>query len=83
MFAKGQMHELAGKNVEVKRATPKGSGALARSQGWRGYEARPERGPLEPPGMRSQPQGWTTYGSPPGMMSAYGIAGYQVQTAHS
>ncbi|CAL8469302.1 g8843 [Coccomyxa elongata] len=78
VFAKGRMHELAGKNVEVKRATPKGSGALARSQGWRGYEARPERGPLEPPGMRSQPQGWTAYGSPPGMMSAYGIAGYQV-----
>ena len=76
------MHELAGKNVEVKRATPKGSGTLARSQAWRGYEARPERGPLEPPGMRSQLQGWTAYGSPPGMMSAYGIAGYQVQTLH-
>ena len=26
MFAKGRMHELAGKSVEVKRATPKGSG---------------------------------------------------------
>ena len=26
VFAKGRMHELAGKSVEVKRATPKGSG---------------------------------------------------------
>ncbi len=72
------MHELAGKNVEVKRATPKGTGpALGRGQGWRGYDARSEGAALEPQGMRSQPQGWTGYGAP-GMMSAYGIAGYQV-----
>lgn len=77
VFAKGRMHELAGKNVEVKRATPKGTGpTLGRGQGWRSYEARPEGGALEPPGMRSQPQGWSGYASP-GMMS-YGIASYQV-----
>ncbi|KAK9908466.1 hypothetical protein WJX75_008305 [Coccomyxa subellipsoidea] len=80
VFAKGRMHELAGKNVEVKRATPKGTGpALGRGQGWRSYEARPEGGALEPPGMRSQPQGWSGYASP-GMMS-YGIASYQMPYA--
>lgn len=78
VFAKGRMHELAGKSVEVKRATPKGTGpAVGRSQIWRGFEGRPERAALELPGLGSQPQGWTAYGSPP-MMSAYGVAGYQV-----
>lgn len=77
VFAKGRMHELVGKSVEVKRATPKGTGsAMARSQGWRGFERHDQRGPLEPAAVRSQAQGWTAYGSPPGMI--YAGPGYQV-----
>lgn len=78
VFAKGRMHELVGKSVEVKRATPKGTGsAVGRSQGWRGFERHDQRGPLEPAAVRSQAQGWTAYGSPPGMI--YAGPGYQVQ----
>jgi hypothetical protein len=76
VFEKGRMHELAGKSVEVKRATPKGTGpAMGRSQAWRGYEQRcDQRGPLEAQGIRGHAQGWNAYGSPPGMV----YAGYQV-----
>ncbi len=48
VFAQGRMHELAGKSVEVKRATPKGTGpSLGRGLIWRGYDQRADRAALE------------------------------------
>lgn len=52
VFAHGRMHELAGKSVEVKRATPKGTGpSLGRGIVWRGYDQRADRAALEHAGM--------------------------------
>lgn len=52
MFSHGRMHELAGKSVEVKRATPKGTGpSLGRGVVWRGYDQRLDRAALEHAGM--------------------------------
>ena len=52
VFAQGRMHELSGKSVEVKRATPKGTGpSLGRGIVWRGYDQRAERAALEQAGI--------------------------------
>ncbi len=52
VFAHGRMHELGGKSVEVKRATPKGTGpSLGRGIVWRGYDQRADRAALEHAGM--------------------------------
>ncbi len=79
------MHELVGKSVEVKRATPKGTGpgGMGRGQIWRSgsFERPDQRGPLEPAAIRGQGQGWTAYGSPGGMI--YAAHGYQVSRATS
>ena len=56
VFAQGRMHELAGKSVEVKRATPKGTGpSLGRGLIWRGYDHRADRAALEHAGMLQTP----------------------------
>lgn len=53
VFAQGRMHELSGKSVEVKRATPKGTGpSLGRGIVWRGYDQRADRAALEQAGVR-------------------------------
>lgn len=54
VFAHGRMHELAGKSVEVKRATPKGTGpSLGRGIVWRGYDQRADRAALEHAGKHN------------------------------
>lgn len=75
VFSAGSMHELGSKRVEVKPATPKGSGSLSRSAGpsrpgASGGNGRPVP-PYGGPGAASTPA--ALFGSPPG---AYGATGF-------
>lgn len=72
VFAAGSMHDLAGKRVEVKSATPKGSGPQGRGGGIlpagmaAGRGAMGAMGAVAAPGMVGQ------FAGPAG----YGIGGY-------
>ncbi|CAK0784243.1 hypothetical protein CVIRNUC_007447 [Coccomyxa viridis] len=71
VFAQGRMHELAGKSVEVKRATPKGTGpSLGRGLIWRGYDQRADRAALEHAGYAAH-GAWPGHGLGAGMLTGY------------
>ncbi|KAI3436074.1 hypothetical protein D9Q98_002132 [Chlorella vulgaris] len=55
VFAAGTMHDLGGKKVEVKPATPKGSGSLGRPGAGSGSSVRPGGGAAMPGGSRQMP----------------------------
>jgi hypothetical protein len=75
------MHELGGKRVEVKPATPKGSGSMA-ARGQAGARGRPASfaGGRGPPGRQpfAQPPGAPPYGFG---MYGYGAGGVLVRGA--
>lgn len=86
MFAAGTMHDLGGKKVEVKPATPKGSGSLARTgSGATAGSGRPGGGGMGAGGTgsgRSMPPfgaggaGHALFGSPPSPYGGYGMYGF-------
>ncbi|PSC76786.1 heterogeneous nuclear ribonucleo 1 [Micractinium conductrix] len=84
VFATGTMHDLGGKKVEVKPATPKGSGSLARPAGGApsgrpgpGAGASGAGGRAMPPfGGPGGPGSAAMFGSPPGPYGGYGMYGY-------
>ncbi len=84
VFAAGSMHDLGGKRVEVKPATPKGSGSLARPSGSSSAPPRPGGGGGGGRAGMGLPFGGTpgaVVGSPSAMLigsppSPYAAAGY-------
>ena len=90
VFATGTMHDLGGKKVEVKPATPKGSGSLARPAGGApsgrpgpGAGASGAGGRAMPPfGGPGGPGSAAMFGSPPGPYGGYGMYGYPPAGTH-
>lgn len=89
VFAAGSMHELGGKRVEVKPATPKGSGSLGRPSGSSSAPPRPGtsgssgRGSMGLPPFGGAPgpvvgSPGALFGSPPSPYAAagFGMFGY-------
>lgn len=89
VFAAGTMHDLGGKKVEVKPATPKGSGSLARAgSGTSAGTSRPGGSGLGssgggtggsrplPPFGGAGAGGPPMFGSPPSPYGAYGMYGF-------
>jgi heterogeneous nuclear ribonucleoprotein A1/A3 len=75
VFAAGQMHDVAGKQVEVKSATPRGTGTAGAARGASGsrggFAARPAFSPRAP--------GFAAGFGPAGQLAqapAYGVGGY-------
>lgn len=78
VFAAGQMHELGGKQVEVKSATPKGSGPQSGRGGGRGAVAGYGRGPYGQGGRGGYGgYGYGGYGAQGGYGGFPGYPGYQ------
>lgn len=89
VFAAGSMHDLGGKRVEVKPATPKGSGSLGRPSGSSSAPPRPgtagggARGGMGLPPFGGAPGAvvgspGALFGSPPSPYAAagFGMFGY-------
>lgn len=89
VFAAGSMHDLGGKRVEVKPATPKGSGSLGRPSGSSSAPPRPGtsgssgRGSMGLPPFGGAPgpvvgSPGALFGSPPSPYAAagFGMFGY-------